>query len=135
MNDKLSEQKYRNYVPLTDAQRKDMSESDIKLWEDKAKSGLLNGDVTLSSGLEKMRLYLSDAVSGVASSQYDSMADIGITTAPSSSTAYLEKGKIYIDEQKLRQALTDNPDLVTDLFTKDGARGSDGKLKHLLTRA
>ncbi|WP_161410089.1 flagellar filament capping protein FliD [Paenibacillus silvestris] len=128
VNDKLSEQKYRNYVPLTDSQRKEMSESDIELWEDKAKSGLLRGDVTLSSGLEKMRLYLSDAVSGTGSTQYDSLADIGITTAPSSSTAYLEKGKIYIDEQKLRQALTDNPDQVTDLFTKDGTRGSDGKL-------
>jgi flagellar hook-associated protein 2 len=79
-----------------------------------------------------MRQFLSDNVSGIAAGQYDSLADIGITTAlstgSSSSQAYLENGKIYIDEDKLRTALTNAPDQVATLFTKDGARDANGRL-------
>lgn len=132
VNRKLSETKYRDYSPLTDDQKKDMKESDVTLWEEKAKSGLLRGDSILSSGLDKMRQFLSDSVSGIPAGQFDSLTDIGITTAVStgtnSSAAYLEKGKIYIDEEKLRKALTDAPDQVATLFSKDGARDANGKL-------
>lgn len=132
VNGKLSEPKYRDYAPLSDDQKAEMKEADIKLWEEKAKSGLLRRDSVLSNGLEKMRHFLSESVTGIAAGQYNSMADIGITTAPSSGAssyqAYLENGKIYIDESKLRNALTNSPDQVAALFTKDGARDVNGKL-------
>jgi len=41
INSVLTEERYRDYLPLTDDQKKAMSEDDIKLWEQKAKSGLL----------------------------------------------------------------------------------------------
>ncbi|UKS26145.1 flagellar filament capping protein FliD [Paenibacillus sp. HWE-109] len=132
INDKLGETKYRSYTPLTSAQKEKMSDSDIKLWEEKAKSGLLKGDSILGEGIEKMRRALANSVSGIPNGQINNLADIGITTARStggaSSLAYLEKGKIYIDEDKLRKALSDSPDEVVALFTKDGARKADGKL-------
>lgn len=131
-NGKLTETKYRDYPPLTDDQKKNMKDSDITLWEQKAKSGLLNGDSIISAGLDKMRLNLSKSVSGIAAGQYQSLTDIGITTAPSSGSssylAYQEKGKLYIDETKLRAALSTSPDQVAALFTKDGARDANGKL-------
>lgn len=134
-NKKLQEPRYRDYLPLTDDQKKDMKDRDIELWEEKAKSGLLRGDSVLQGGLDKMRRSLSDSVSGIAAGQFDSLADIGITTRPSDGTnnrAYLENGKLYIDEDKLRKALTDAPDQVALLFTKDGTRDASG---HLTTGA
>jgi len=38
INSVLTEERYRDYLPLTDDQKKAMSEDDIKLWEQKAKS-------------------------------------------------------------------------------------------------
>lgn len=132
VNSKLSEPKYRDYLPLTDTQKENMKDSEIKLWDDKAKSGLLRGDSILRAGLEKMRRFLSDSVSGIGAGQYDSLEDIGITTAPSNgvstSQAYRENGKIYINEDKLRIALTNSPDQVAALFTKDGARDANNRL-------
>ncbi|MCZ8514885.1 flagellar filament capping protein FliD [Paenibacillus filicis] len=131
-NSKLTEPKYRDYPPLTDAQKANMKDSDITLWNAKAQSGLLAGDDILSSGLDSMRLNLSNPVSGIAAGQISSLADIGITTAPSNGSssylAYQENGKIYIDETKLRAALTNAPDQVVALFTKDGARNANGNL-------
>ena len=43
VNGKLTEKKYRDYTPLTEEQKKDMTEKQIELWEEKAKSGLLKG--------------------------------------------------------------------------------------------
>ncbi|NGQ95641.1 flagellar filament capping protein FliD [Brevibacillus sp. SYP-B805] len=131
MNSKLNEPRYRDYPPLTDTQKQDMKDSDIELWEQKAKSGLLRGDTVIQSGLDKMRRNLADIVSGIGAGQFDSLADIGITTAPSDGTnsyAYQENGKIYIDETKLRNALETSPEQVATLFTKDGARDASGRL-------
>lgn len=132
VNSKLSEPKYRDYPPLTDEQKSAMKDADITLWEDKAKSGLLRNDSILSNGLDRMRRFLSDSVSGIGAGLLNSLSQIGITTAPStgsgSSQAYRENGKIYIDEAKLRDALTNSPDQVTTLFTKDGARDANGNL-------
>lgn len=130
MNEKLDEPRYRDYAPLTDDQKADMKDKDVELWEEKAKSGLLRGDSVMTSGLEKMRRALSDTVSGLANGVFDSLADIGITTKVSDGSntyAYSEDGKIYIDETKLRQALTDSPDQVATLFTKAGTKDASGR--------
>ena len=43
VNSQLSTRPDNDYFPLTDEQKKDMSESEIKLWEEKAKAGILFG--------------------------------------------------------------------------------------------
>ncbi|MFD2369383.1 flagellar filament capping protein FliD [Brevibacillus sp. GCM10020057] len=125
MNNKISEPKYRDYLPLTDSQKSEMKDKDIEAWEEKAKSGLLRNDSVISSGLDKMRRMLSDVVSGIGAGQFNSLASIGITTKPSDGTnslSYMENGKIYVDETKLRDALTNSPEQVSNLFTKSGTR-------------
>lgn len=113
MNSKLSEQKYRDYTPLTADQKKDMTEDDIKNWEERAKSGLLKNDTILSSTVTSMRLIITNNLKG--------LSEAGITTGQ-----YYEKGKLQIDEAKLNDALSSNPDKVLSIF-----RGSisdiDGK--------
>ena len=58
LNKQLREPKYRDFQPLSAEQKKDMKEDEIKQWEDKAKSGTLRNDSTISSMLTQMRTAL-----------------------------------------------------------------------------
>lgn len=109
INKKLSEKRDTNYQPLTDDQKSAMNETDVTKWEDKTKAGLLYNDSILQSMLDNMRSALYSSVSGVSLN----MSSIGITT----SSSYLDKGKLVIDETKLTNALNNNADQVMKLFT------------------
>jgi flagellar hook-associated protein 2 len=111
INNALSETRYSDYAPLTDDQKEEMSEEEIASWEKKAKSGLLRNDTIISGILTKMRSELSSSV--VGSMTYKTLSSIGITTG-----TYQEKGKLYINEAKLKEALQKSPDEVMDLFTQ-----------------
>ncbi|WP_020619542.1 flagellar filament capping protein FliD [Paenibacillus daejeonensis] len=123
VNTKTSEKRYRDFQPLTEEQKKEMNDDDIKRWEEKAKSGLLSNDQTLQNGMTDLRRLLSGPVSGIPDGQFRSLGDIGISSTLVAngmvSGSYLEKGKLYIDETKLKQALAENPDEVMNLFTAD----------------
>ncbi|SDE50338.1 flagellar hook-associated protein 2 [Paenibacillus sp. UNCCL117] len=111
---KISEQKYRSFTPLTDEQKKEMKENDIKLWEEKAKSGMLRRDPIFTSALSGFRSAFNNTVSGIPSGDINELSLIGIKTG-----AYFEEGKLNIDEQKLREAITNNPEQVMALFTRN----------------
>jgi flagellar hook-associated protein 2 len=121
INKKTSETKYRSYPPLTDEQRKDLSEKEAELWDEKAKSGMLRGDSILSNGLNAMRQDLYSTIN-TEDTNYDQLSEIGITT----SSNYLDKGKLEIDETELRKALEANPDAVMKLFTGDSTTSVTG---------
>lgn len=108
VNKKLHEEKNYDYKPLTEAQKDDMSEKEIELWEEKAKSGLLRSDSTLRSLVSNMRGAMYESVDGIA------LYSIGITT----SSNYKDAGKLVINEDKLRQSIEDNSDQIANLFTK-----------------
>lgn len=110
INGKVNEKRYYDYKPLTDDEKKGLEEEDEKIWQDKAKSGLLRGDSALEGITSKLRVALYEAVDGVGIS----LKDIGITTSPD----YKSKGKLLIDEAKLTEALENKPDQVIQLFTK-----------------
>jgi flagellar hook-associated protein 2 len=109
MNDKLVEKYDRNYAPLTDDQKAAMSADDITKWEDKAKTGLLSNDPLLQNVVYNMRKALQDSVKDISST----LSSIGITTG-----SYVEKGKLYIDDAKLKAAIQNNPNTVMNLFAK-----------------
>ncbi len=109
INTRLSEKREYDYEPLTDAQKEAMTEKDIELWEEKAKSGLLSGDSLLRSIVAGLRNAVIASVEGAGLT----LADIGIR-----SNSWVDRGKLYVDEEKLKQALYENPTLVFDLFTK-----------------
>jgi flagellar hook-associated protein 2 len=117
IDEKLSEEHYRDYQPLTDEQKKDMDEKTIELWEEKAKSGLLKNDSILSSGLNRMRMNFYSPVTNSSNIEgFTQLAEIGIKT----SSNYLEKGKLIIDENKLREKIQENPSAIYQLFNADG---------------
>ncbi|MFP7170860.1 flagellar hook-associated protein 2 [Terribacillus sp. 7520-G] len=131
VNGKLTEQKYRDYPPLTEAQKEEMSEDEIKLWEEKAKSGLLRSDSTLTSGLSGLRSTWYSSVENGGT--FTHLTQIGITT----SKEWRDNGKLVIDETKLREALTEDPDAVHKLFynnTEDESRGLLNRLEDSLKK-
>lgn len=120
LNKKISEKKYRDFLPLTDDQKKDMKDNDIKNWEEKAKSGLLSNDSTISDFLLKLRNSLMQPVDGINLGDPKSLSDIGIKT----SNIYQERGKLILDETKLKSMLDSNLDGVKMLFSKQSKIGS-----------
>ena len=123
LNDQLKQTKYKNYSPLTSEQKEEMSENDIKLWEEKAKSGLLRNDTIIRNGLSDMRSLIYQANPAIDDSKYNTLFSIGITTTKN----YNDGGTLKIDEDKLRKALEENPEAVEKLF-----KNSEGKEKDIV---
>ncbi|WP_231574794.1 flagellar filament capping protein FliD [Paenibacillus sp. FSL R7-0273] len=118
----IGEEKYRSYTPLTDEQKEAMSEKEIELWEKKAKSGLLKGDVILQTAISDMRSAIT--------SKLGDLSEMGITTGQ-----YYENGKIYLNEDKLKQAILDNPQKVSDIFRGSALEVNGGIFGALSTAA
>ena len=102
------------YDPLTAEDEADMTESEIKAYEEKAKTGILFMDRDLSS--------LYSALQGAVTSNGDSayLRSIGLTTSYEDGLS-----TITLDETKLRAALENDLDGVRDAFTKSEANGAD----------
>lgn len=122
MNELYNADSAKGYEPLTSEQKKDMSDDDIKLWEDKIKASLLRSDTTLGSVRSAMRNAMMSQVT------YDgktySLASFGIST----SSDYTEGGlyhiygdtedAVYADkDDKLRKALEEDPDAVVNVLS------------------
>lgn len=115
INEEVSTKPDRNYSPLTSSQKAEMSEDEIKLWEEKAKEGLLFMDSDMRSLADSLRFV-------IPSNLRSALSEIGIST----STDYSENGKLTIDESKLKAALESDPEKVRELFTASAQTEEDG---------
>ncbi|MBO2944842.1 flagellar filament capping protein FliD [Paenibacillus sp. F411] len=133
VNTKLTEKKARGYEPLLSEEKKELSETEIKLWEEKVKTGLLYGDSILSGVKSNLSSMLITSVDGVPG-EYNSLYEIGLTTSKFVKGGYNPKdaGKIVIDEQKLRKAVEEDPDAVIGLFTNYSNNESSEGIAHRL---
>lgn len=122
INKKIGEERYRDYSPLTAEQKETLSEKEAELWEEKAKSGIIRRDQTLSSGLDRMRTDFYAAVDFEGDSQYKQLTAIGISTT---NLYNVNKGKLEIDEDKLKEAIEKDPDGVYKLFANDSENYSE----------
>ncbi len=95
----------RDYSPLTDAQKEEMTDKQIEKWEEKAKAGILRNDSTLNA--------LSSKLSSLMYTSFDgfSLYEMGVQSA-----GYGENGKLTIDETKLDKALSEKSEQVKDFF-------------------
>lgn len=140
INKETTEKRYRDFQPLSDEEREAMSEDEIKRWEEKARSGMLANDQLLSNGLYSLRRALSDSVGGLPTGQLKNLAEIGISNVnivgKTVTGDYGDRGKLYIDEEKLKKALTENPEEVMALFVTDGeTEANDGIATRLYDKA
>ncbi|MBN6206871.1 flagellar filament capping protein FliD [Ralstonia pickettii] len=125
LNGSQNEARHRDFPPLTEAQKEDMSERQIELWEEKAKSGLLKGESIISGALTDMR---STWYSGVENEgAFKLLTEIGISTTKD----YLDGGKLEIDEDKLRTALENDPASVQNLMINSQEGSGRGLLNRL----
>lgn len=113
INEKLFEPRNRDFPPLTDEQRENLSDRDLERWEEQARAGHLRNDPMLQGILNNLRSIMGGAVEGIEG--ISSLSQIGIRTMN-----FSDRGILHIDENRLRRAIEDNPEGVQRLFTGDG---------------
>lgn len=129
INGKIYADKAKGYEPLTEEEKKSMSEDEIKLWENKIKDSLLRRDGILSSLKDSMRDIVTIS-SGVDTTgfEFTSITQLGIGTG-----LYTEKGLLHINgneedplyavkDNDLKKAIEDNPEKVSELLTAIGEK-------------
>ena len=126
VNKEVTTKPNRSYEPLTDEQKEGMSEDQIKLWEEKAKAGMLFNDSELRSLSDNMRFIFDSGSPDKAA-----LNSFGIST----SSSYGDNGKLVFNETKFRAALESNPEDLQKLFTKgaDTTTGDKGGVMARLT--
>jgi len=110
----LTNTKKEEYQPLTDEDQAKMSESAIKNYEEKAKTGLLYADMDLANLYSK----LTSAVQGDGQLGA-TLRSIGLEVKFSDGLSTIE-----LDEDALRDALESDPDKVKNAFTQTTANGA-----------
>ncbi len=106
----LNEERFSTFLPLTAEQKKQMSEQEIKTWQERAQSGLLRREPALANMLREMRTALNQTVGGVH------LSAIGIEF----SSNFRDNGRLVLRDggQRLRNAIAANPEQVQELFTR-----------------
>lgn len=114
-NDMVKEKRNRDYTPLSDEQKEDMTEEEIEKWEKKAKEGVLFNNSELRGFTNEIRFLFS------GSGMMNDLSKMGITT----SSDYADAGKIIFDEEKFKAALEEDPEKVSKVFA--GYTDEDGE--------
>ncbi|WP_214736892.1 flagellar filament capping protein FliD [Exiguobacterium sp. s162] len=115
MNKKTREERFRSFTPLTQAQRDELSEDEIKKWEEKAMSGMLRGDTILRGTMDSLRSKWSGATSSTNDLDMSRLFQIGLSTG----SDFTNGGKIELNEEKLKVAIEKDPEQVYKLFTDE----------------
>ena len=107
---KYDEKPNADYKPLTQSQKDQMKDEQIEKWEEKAKTGLLYHDQTLGKVIQNMRNAIAEGVD-LGDGTTVSVFSLGISTTGL-------KGQLVLDEDKLKKALANDPDIVYNVFAK-----------------
>ena len=113
---KNTEEIYLKFSPLTDAQKDEMEDDEIEQWQEKAMSGVLRNDSYISNLLTTLRGAFYTVVDGTGMSP----SEIGLTTM-----SYKNGAKIEVDEEKLLNALKNDPESIRDMFAKSSDTSSE----------
>ncbi len=114
-----------SYQPLTDDQKKSMTDGEIEKWNKNAEKGLLQNNDTLNGILTDLHTAMTDAVksSGLSLSQ------LGISTQAYDTTS---GGQLVVTAATLRDTLQKSPNAVAKLFTD--ADGVSTRMKDALNK-
>lgn len=115
IHDKISERKQYDYKPLSTEQKKEMTEDQIKAWEEKAKQGILKNDDNLERMLRELRGCFFDKIENTPMTF--NRKDLGLDT----SNLVKEAGQIKWAENGeaiLKKTLKERPENVFQLFNK-----------------
>lgn len=115
VNTQVSTKPDRDYSPLTSSQKAELSEDEIKLWEEKAKEGLLFMDTDLKGLADAIRFTIPDDLRSA-------LSEIGISV----SSDWEDNGKLVLDETKLKAALESDPENVRQLLSASVQTNDNG---------
>lgn len=112
----------KNYSPLSDDEKAEMTDDQIEMWETKIKDSVLRRDTTLGTVIDSMKMSMLSSVK-VNGKSY-SLSSFGIMT----SSDYTEKGllhiygdtddSVYADiSDKLKKSLTEDPSTTIDVLS------------------
>ena len=132
----------KNYEPLTDDEKSQMSDSEVEKWETKIKDSLLRRDSNLSTIMNAMTTSMTKAIS-INGKNY-SLSSFGISTLGYMNSAENEQNAYHIDgdeddentsgnTDKLMTALNSDPDTVMD-FMKQMATNLYNAIDKQMTR-
>ncbi|MBU5483070.1 flagellar filament capping protein FliD [Clostridium sp. MSJ-11] len=112
---KLKEKKDYDYKPLTEEQKKEMKDDDIKAWEERAKKGALRNDSNLEKMLSDLRGVFYDKVEGsnISFGRKQTGLDTSSDTTKSGQIEFGPGG-----EETLKKILMENPEDIMNLFNK-----------------
>ena len=125
LNDHVKTRKEKGYDPLTDEQKKQLSQTSIDNWEKKAKQGILYGESSVRNFKFSMDRVMTNAINDLqkAGLKYEDMEKAGI----SMSSDVHDGGKLVFDEEKFKKAMETNPETVKKIMS--GHNGSKGFAK------
>lgn len=112
LNTLTSEKRNKSFVPLTQDQKKEMSEDEIKLWNEKVQKGQLSRDNDVTRIANSMKEAMRNLVDGSGLN----LEKIGIK--PVADYQGTKNGTFTIDENTLTKALEENSEEVMNLFIK-----------------
>ncbi|MDC4240958.1 flagellar filament capping protein FliD [Clostridium tertium] len=112
LNKLTTEKRNRDFNPLTAEQKKEMSEDEIKLWNEKVEKGQLRRD----NDLTRISNSLKQAMRSLVDGSGLNLERIGI--APVADYQGVKNGTFTIDETKLTKALEESSEEVMNLFIK-----------------
>ncbi len=118
--------KDRDYEPLTDEEREELSEDEIEKWENKIKDSILGGDSTLSMFSSAIYSVMSSGVEVNGEKMF--LSELGIGTLGYFECDDYEKHMYHIDgdpdddatsskADKLKSLIASDPDKVADFFS------------------
>lgn len=124
---KANSKTHEYYMPLSQEEKKALSDDDVKEWEENARTGLLYRDRVLSGVFSNTRgdLYknFTNNLSGESTNSYNHLTNIGISTVRYSKGA--QGGKLQIDEARLKEALDRDPEQVMELLFAEGEKAEE----------
>lgn len=116
LNKLTTEKRDRSFMPLTAEQKKEMSEDEIKLWNERVERGQLSRD----SDLTRIANSLKNAMRNIVEGASVNLEKIGIV--PVKDYQGTKNGTFTIDENLLTKALEDNAEEVMNLFIKSAPK-------------
>lgn len=125
LNDHVKTRKEKGYDPLTDEQKKQLSQTSIDNWEKKAKQGILYGESSVRNFKFSMDRVMTNTINDLqkAGLKYEDMEKAGISMSPD----VHDGGKLVFDEEKFKKAMETNPETVKKIMS--GHNGSKGFAK------
>ena len=108
----------KTYMPLSEQEKEVMTDREIEKWEQTGKENILSKDSSLNTIINLLKDFTGKEYN--IDGQNISLASIGISTTSYFNTSADKRGSLEVDEEKLQNALNNDPETVNKLIKAVG---------------